>query len=197
MNECHVISNKVGFTVMKHHSMYEIGTFFSTALDLSHMGLVMNHKRLGIFERMEEVMTMCHRNHPVYDQLSSFSVALYTIGITSAGSFDCPDLMSFDDVDSQSAGRILSEHFTRISKESIPSGYHITQNTATYLLVVGDPLYPRHFAVVTNQRSERPYFSKLPLFGAGFDSLDELKREFLGIDGICDSDFRFYQSTCK
>lgn len=181
---------------MKQHSMYEIGAFFSTTLDLAHMGLVMNRKRLGIFERMEEIMSMCHRNHPVYEQITSFSVALYTLGITDGGPFDCPDLLSFDDVDQQSAAQILSEHFTKISQDDIPYDYHITKNSVTYLLVVGDPLYPRHFAVVTNQQSQRPYFSKLPFFGAGFDTLAELKKEFLGIDGIGEGDFNFYKSTC-
>ncbi|MBU1171697.1 MAG: hypothetical protein KKD44_19260 [Proteobacteria bacterium] len=182
---------------MKQHSIYEIGTFFSTTLDLVHMGLVMNRKRLGILERMEEIMSMCHRNHPVYEQFSSFSVVLYTLGITDGGPFDCPDFLSFGDVDQEGAARILYEHFTEISQDDIPLGYHITANAVTYLLVVGDPLYPRHFAVVANQQSQRPYFSKLPFFGAGFDTLAELKNEFLGIDGIGKEDFHFYKSTCN
>ncbi len=178
------------------HSMYEIGTFFATTLSLSHMGLVMNRKRLGIFERMEEIMSMCHRNHPVYEQISSFGLALYALGITSNGTFDYPDLLSFEDVDQQVAADILFEHFTEISHDDIPCDYHIIKNSDTYIHVVGDPLYPLHFAVVTNQQSQRPYFSKLPFFGAGFDSLKELRNEFLGIDGICEEDFYFFKSTC-
>jgi hypothetical protein len=179
---------------MKNHSMYEVGAFFTTTLDASHMGLVMNRKRLGVFERMEEIMAMCHREHPINEQISCFSVALYTLGLSDCGLFDCPDLMSFPDVDEQTAAQILAEHFTEISKNDIPMDYHITKNNETYLLVVGDPLYPRHFAVVTNQKSENPYFSKLPFFGAGFDSLEELAQEFIGIDGISAKDFHFYIS---
>lgn len=179
---------------MKNQSLYEIGAFFSTALDAAHAGLVMNRERLGVIERIEEIMAMCHRDHPVYEQINCFSVALYALNFSGC-SFNCPDLMTFHTVEEHLAAHILNDHFTEVPKEAIPSDYHITLSGETYLLVVGDPLYPRHFAVLTNQKSERPYFSKLPFFGAGFDSLDELEQQFIGIDGISAGDFHFYKKN--
>lgn len=179
---------------MISHSLYEIGAFFTTALDMSHMGLVMNRDRLGVIERMEEVMAMCHREHPIYEQISSFSVALYAIGFSDRV-FDSPDLLSFQDVDEQAAARIITDHFTEVAEDHIPLNYHITQSEDIYLLVVGDPLYPLHFAVLANQKSGKPYFSKLPFFGAGFDSLNELNQEFFRTDGLSASDFHFYKKN--
>lgn len=156
--------------------------------DLMVNGSDMNEEGLLICERIKEVLMMCDREDPVYEQISSFSIALYTLGY-----FDCPDLMSFQDVDGQEATAILKEHFSPVSLEDIPWDYHITQSEEKYLLVMGDPLFPLHFAVLTDFRNERPYFSKLPLFGSGFDSLSELMEEFSGYDGVNQYEVQYFQ----
>jgi hypothetical protein len=67
------------------------------------------------------------------------------------------------------------------------------ENPERYLLVAGDPAFPEHFAVLTDLSSKRPYFSKLPSFGSGFDSKEELMDEFAGIDGITPGDFHYFK----
>ncbi len=131
---------------------------------------------------------MCDREQPIYEQISSFSIALYVFGY-----FSCSDLLSADDLDFVEAGSILQEHFIEIEKEKIPSDYQITKSADKFLLVIGDPLFPSHFAVVADIKSPQPYFSKLPFFGSGFDSLKELAREFVGIDDITINDIAYYK----
>ncbi|MBS3758432.1 MAG: hypothetical protein KGY61_07190 [Desulfobacterales bacterium] len=153
-------------------------------------GSDMSDEGLQICERIKEIMMMCDREDPVYEQISSFSIALYTLGY-----FDSPDLMSFQDVDAQEAAAILKEHFMPVNVEAVPWDYHITQSDEKYLLVIGDPLFPLHFAVLTDFRNERPYFSKLPLFGSGFDSLPELMDEFSGYDGVRQYDVHYFKKN--
>lgn len=131
---------------------------------------------------------MCDREQPVYEQISGFSIALYVFGY-----FACTDLLATDDVDHVAAGSILREHFVEIKREDIPSDYNIATSLDRYLLVIGDPLFPTHFAVLADAKSPHPYFSKLPFFGSGFDSLEELKREFIGIDGLTAEDIAYYK----
>ena len=148
----------------------------------------MDHDGVLISERMAEIMSMCDRNNPIYEQVSSYSVALYTLGF-----FDSPDFMSFQDVSDDKAAEILNADFSEIDFDEISNDYHIAESKERYLLVIGDPLFPKHFAVVSDRRSSRPYFSKLPFFGAGYDSMDELIKEFSGIDGVTPDDFHFYE----
>ena len=162
----------------------------SAVRDLLANGSDMSDEGLQICERLKEIMMMCDREDPVYEQISSFSIALYTIGY-----FDCPDLMSFQDVDAQEAAGILQEDFTPVNTQDVPRDYHITQADDKYLLVIGDPLFPLHFAVLTDFRNERPYFSKLPLFGSGFDSLPELMEEFSGYDGVRQYDVHYFKKN--
>ncbi|MFO7838429.1 MAG: hypothetical protein R6X08_02870 [Desulfosalsimonadaceae bacterium] len=166
---------------MNDFSGFTVQDFLLNGSDMSDEGLL-------ICERIKEIMMMCDREDPVYEQISSFSIALYTLGY-----FDCPDLMSFQDVDGQEAAAILKENFTPVSAEDVPWDYHITQSPEKYLLVIGDPLFPLHFAVLTDIRSERPFFSKLPLFGSGFDSLAELMEEFSGYDGVSRYDVQYFK----
>lgn len=154
------------------------------------MSANMNREGLLISERIEEIMMMCDREHPVYEQISNFSIALYTLGF-----FNCADLMSFQDIDAHLAAVILSEDFLKIKQEDLPQNYNITESKEQYLLVVGDPLFPVHFAVLADTASSRPFFSKLPFFGSGFDSFQELMDEFAGIDGISNDDFHFFRKT--
>jgi len=158
--------------------------------ELMANGSDMSDEGLRICERIKEIMMMCDREDPVYEQISSFSIALYTLGY-----FDSPDLMSFQDVDAQEAAAILKEHFMPVNVEAVPWDYHITQSDEKYLLVIGDPLFPLHFAVLTDFRNERPYFSKLPLFGSGFDSLPELMDEFSGYDGVRQYDVHYFKKN--
>lgn len=139
-------------------------------------------------ERIDEIIKMCDREQPIYEQISNFSIALYVFGY-----FSCDDLLSADDVDNVEAGSILKEYFTGIEKEDIPFDYEITRSRERYLLVIGDPLFPTHFAVVTDMQSEQPYFSKLPFFGSGFDSIHELENEFLGNEGLVGDDIHYYR----
>lgn len=148
----------------------------------------MNTEGILVKERIDETIRMCAREQPVYEQVSNFSIVLYIFGY-----FSSPDLMSVDDVDNVAAGEILREQFEKIKKEDIPSDYNITASPDRYLLVIGDPLFPSHFAALTDMRSIRPYFSKLPFFGSGYDSLKELKSEFLGIDGLTSDNIHWYK----
>lgn len=140
------------------------------------------------WEKIDEITKMCDREQPIYEQISNFSIALYVFGY-----FACADLLDADDIDNVQAGTVLKEHFEKIEKKAIPTGYHITTSSDRYLLVIGDPVFPTHFAVVADMGSDRPFFSKLPMFGSGFDSLAELKTEFIGIDGIADDDIAYYR----
>lgn len=144
----------------------------------------------GLFmcERIEEVMMICARDNPVYEQISSFAIALYILG-----HFDCTDLMSVQDVEFVQAGQILQDDFIRIRAEDIAADYRITDSAEKYLLVAGDPLFPVHFAVLTDCTSPRPFFSKLPFFGSGFDSFEELVNDFTGIDGVGTDDFYYFR----
>jgi hypothetical protein len=129
-----------------------------------------------IDERIREITMMCDREHPVYEQIGSYSIALYPIGFFEGGE----DLMAIPDLDAQEAAALLAEHFEEVSFKDIPTDYHITTSTDHFLLVIGDPLFPEHFALLTDNRSRRPFFSKLRFFGSGFDSLAELMDAFPG-----------------
>jgi hypothetical protein len=148
----------------------------------------MNREGLFISERLNEVTRMCDREHPIYEQISNFSVALYVLG-----HLKCSDLLFADDVDEIEAAAILKEHFVKIDKKNIPADYNICESHEKYLLVIGDPLLPVHFAVVSYMQRERPYFSKIKFYGSGFDSLAELESEFLGKDGIGFDDVSYYR----
>ncbi len=150
----------------------------------------MDYEGVLTSERMNEIMDVCARNNPIYEQVSSYSVALYALGF-----FDCPDFMSFQDISGDEAAEILSAEFSEIEFDEIPEDYHIAESKERYLLVIGDPSFPKHFAVIADKNGSRPYFSKLPLFGAGYDSMDELINEFAGIDGVTPDDFHIYRKN--
>jgi hypothetical protein len=178
---------KQGGSPMKNNPIFDSDVGFSTFKVLASGCSPMDPENLQITERIEEIMMMCPREHPIYEDISSFSIALYALGF-----FDCSDMLSFDDVDSHGAADFLSEHFSEIKPEALPRNYRIVESDDKYLLVVGDPLFPIHFAVLVDSQSPSPFFSKLPFFGSGFDSLDELENEFVGIDGITPEDFHFF-----
>lgn len=138
--------------------------------------------------RIDELMLMCGRRHFIYDQIGNFAIALYVMGL-----LDGQDIMALDDIEAEEAGTFLSEYFTEISKKNLPSAYNIKQSKDRYLLVIGDPLFPLHFAVLTDTQSRRPYFSKLRYFGCGFDSFEELISDFLGEDGLSYRDIRYFK----
>ncbi|MBN1833862.1 MAG: hypothetical protein JW896_17300 [Deltaproteobacteria bacterium] len=148
----------------------------------------MDTEGILVKERIDEILMLCDREQPIYEQISNFSIALYVFGY-----FSCVDLLDADDVDNVEAGSILKEYFDKIEKKNIPPDYHVSTSSDRYLLVIGDPLFPTHFAVVADMQSSQPYFSKLPFFGSGFDSLAELKSEFIGIDGLTDHDITYYK----
>jgi hypothetical protein len=175
---------------MRSHPIDGIDVGFSMPDVLVSKMPAMDREGLEITERIEEILMMCAREHPVYEQITSFSIALYALGF-----FDCPDLMGVQDVDSHEAALVLNEHFKEIKAEALPSVYHIAESKEKYLLVVGDPQYPIHFAVLVDAGSSRPFFSKLPFFGSGFDSLDELINEFVGIDGMTREDLHFFKKN--
>jgi len=143
---------------------------------------------LEIRERIDEVLMMCDRDNPVYEQISSFGICLYILGY-----FDCPDLMAVNDIDAGEAGRILQNDFFPVRAADIAADYNLLESPQRYLLVVGDPLFPAHFAVPVDFQRQRPFFSKLAFFGSGFDRLSELMTEFSGIDGIGENDFQYFQ----
>ena len=148
----------------------------------------MDYEGILISERMKEIMGMCERNNPIYEQVSSYSVAFYTLGF-----FECRDFMAFQDISADQAVDILKSEFSEIKFDEIPKNYQITNSKDQYLLVIGDPIFPEHFAVIVDMNSSRPYFSKLPFFGAGCDSMDELVKEFAGYENITANDFHFFR----
>jgi hypothetical protein len=148
----------------------------------------MGSQALLVSERIREVMQMCDRENPIYEQISSFSIALYVIGYV-----DCEDLMSFQDIEQHEAATILDEDFTPAAFDDIPMDYIITESQDNYLIVIGDPIFPVHFAVITSRRGVKPYFSKMPFFGSGFDSLAELKSELDGTDGVDDGEIHCFK----
>ncbi|MDK9706966.1 MAG: hypothetical protein OEL83_07940 [Desulforhopalus sp.] len=150
----------------------------------------LDHHGILASERIDEVLMLCDRNHPLYEQVSSFSVALYVLGF-----FDCSDFMSFHDVLVFEAAEILREEYSPVDFDDIEDDYRLSKSRERYLLVVGDPLFPVHFAVLVNKGAIRPYFSKLPLFGAGYDSLEELVTEFCGKEGVKSEDFHYYRKS--
>jgi hypothetical protein len=128
---------------------------------------------LLMVERINEVEKMCDRNNPIYEQISCFSIALYVIGC-----FDSQDLISVDDLDDFDAADFLKENFEEIAKTDMARGYNMADCDERYLVVLGDPELPKHFAVVADLESKRPFFSKLKFLGAGYDNLEELLTEY-------------------
>jgi hypothetical protein len=134
-------------------------------------------------ERIKEVEMMCARDEPMYEQISNFSVALYVLGCS-----DSQDLMSIHNFDDLDAADFLRTYFKEISKIELDASYNISRNRDKYLMVLGDPSFPKHFAVIVDMESKRPFFSKLRYFGAGYDSLEDLVNEYSddGVDGYED-----------
>jgi len=79
----------------------------------------MDREWLFISERISEVSRICDREHPIYEQVSNFSIALYILGLLK-----CPDILSAEDVDEVEAGAILKEHFVPVQREDVPSNYN-------------------------------------------------------------------------
>jgi hypothetical protein len=151
---------------------------------------IMDHEGLFVSERIKEVTMMCGREQSIYDQISSFGIALYVLGF-----FDSDDILSIDDIGQDEAAMVLQEHFTEIKKEEVPLDYHITRSKEKYLMVIGDPLFPEHFAVLTDSNTQKPFFSKLRYFGCGFDSLEELMSDFIGEDSLSFSDIHYFRKN--
>ncbi len=143
----------------------------------------MKIESLQMLERMKELATICARDNPLYEQVDCFSIALYAIGC-----LDAEDLMSADDLDDFEAADFLKQRFEEITKVDISPAYKMTEDSERYLMVLGDPEFPKHFAVVADMESDKPFFSKLRYFGSGYDSLEELIKEYLdeGVTGYED-----------
>ena len=150
----------------------------------------MDHEDLFVSERIKEVTMMCGREQSIYDQISSFGIALYVLGL-----FDADDIMSINDIDSDEAAMFLQEHFSPIRKDDLPSDYQITKSREKYLVVIGDPLFPKHFAVLADTHTPKPFFSKLRYFGSGFDSLEDLMSDFKGEEGLTDNDIHYFRKN--
>jgi len=131
----------------------------------NQMPAQVDNEGLIISDRIEEGMMMCGRSHGIYEQISNFAIALYVLGF-----LDAEDIMAADDIEAEEAAALLTENFTEIKAKDLPLNYSIKQSKERYLLVIGDPLFPLHFAVLADTQSQRPYFSKLRYFGSGFDS---------------------------
>jgi hypothetical protein len=133
----------------------------------------MNANGSEISERMDEALSVCARNNPILGEISNYSLALYVLG-----SLKAPDIMSVDDIAMAMASTMLKENFRELDASEIPREYRATESEDRYLLVLGDPLFPVHFAALVDNNSQAPYFSKLPHFGSGFDSMEELQNDF-------------------
>jgi hypothetical protein len=182
--------SKKGGLHMKMNKIQEVDVGFSTPMLVASKSPAISHEGLVSKERIEEIMMMCARKNPIYEAVSCFSVALYAMGF-----LNCADFMSTEPVDAEEAGTILRDYFTPIREEALPVDYHITDSRDRYLLVIGDPVHPVHFALWVDSRDKGSFFSKLPFFGSGFDSPEELTAEFIGKDGIGPGDFHFYKKT--
>jgi hypothetical protein len=145
---------------------------------------ILDVNSLLTLERINEVEMMCARSNPIYGQISGFGIALYVLGCLNA-----KELLSVDDLDACDAAAILRENFVEVDRMDLPPGYKIATDAERYLMVLGDPVCPCHFAVVVDTESKRPFFSKLRYFGSGFDSLEEL------IDDYLDEGIRSYEDV--
>jgi hypothetical protein len=175
------LTDDEGVFISEHNRQYK-----------NERGQHMDHKDLFVSERINEVTRMCGREHAIYEKISGFGIALYVLGI-----FGDDDIMSIEDIDTNEAAVMLAENFTEIKKEAIPSDYHIENSEEKYLVVIGDPLFPKHFAVVVDSSASKPFFSKMRYFGSGFDSLYELMSSFLGEDGIGYDDIHYFRKNRK
>jgi hypothetical protein len=183
---CHVLIKQGG------HAMYmnqnrEMPVAF-IAESSNQISAQIDNEGLVVSDRIEEVMMMCGRSHGIYEQIGNFAIALYVLGF-----LDAEDIMAADDIEADEAADLLTENFTEIKEKDLPSNYSIKESKERYLLVIGDPLFPLHFAVLTDTQSQRPYFSKLRFFGSGFDSLQELMSDFLGEDGLGYQDVHYFK----
>jgi len=133
----------------------------------------MKIESLLMMERINEVEMMCARDNPIYEQISSFGISLYILGC-----LDAKDLLSVHDLNDCDAADFLKQYFIEINKMDIAPGYKTTTNNERYLMVLGDPNFPKHFAVIVDTESEKPFFSKLRYFGSGYDTLEELINEY-------------------
>lgn len=133
----------------------------------------MNTNGSSLSERMKEANSVCARLNPIYWDISNYSLALYVLG-----SLNAPDIMSAEDIDMDSASRLLREKFQKVTESEIPHEYNAVESKERYLMVLGNPQYPTHFAALVDRKSDAPYFSKLRHFGSGFDSLSDLHQAY-------------------
>jgi hypothetical protein len=146
----------------------------------------MNREGVLVSERLAETMMMCSRENPIYEQISNYGIALYVVGVLR-----CGDLLSVEDIEVTKAAQILKERFEKV--DSLPMDYDIRSSPERYLAVVGDPYFPEHFAVFTSSTAQKPFFSKLRFFGSGFDSIEEIRREFTGFSRNGFHELSFYR----
>lgn len=152
----------------------------------------MDHKDFLVSERIKEVTKMCGREHAIYERISCFGIALYVLGL-----FEEDDIMTVEDIETDEAAIILADNFTEIKKEAIPSDYHIVNSEEKYLVMIGEPLFPKHFAVLVDSNASKPFFSKMRYFGSGFDSLNDLMGSFLGEDGLSFDDIHYFRKNIE
>ena len=148
----------------------------------------LNLEGLKILERIDEVKMMCDRNNPIYEQISNYSIALYSLGF-----FDVPDLLEVDDLDEVEAAEFLKVHFEEVEEFALPLNYNICESDERYLLVIGELPFPIHFAAVVDTETNKPFFSKLKHMGSGFDSLTELFNEFQFEEKISMEDIHLFR----
>ncbi len=148
----------------------------------------MNIIKSSVSERIHEVKMMCDRCNPVYEQISNYSIALYVLGY-----FDDSYLMDIEDMDVCLASEILKENFEQVDEKNIPYDYKITESKEKYLLVIGDTVFPDHFAAVTDIQRKKPYFSKFRYMGCGYDTLEELMVEYSVEEKIGPEDISYFR----
>jgi len=149
----------------------------------------MNIDKSKMSERLHEVRMMCDRHNPVYEQISNYSLALYALGCFD----DTSDFMDIEDLDVCQASEILKENFELVDEKNIPYDYEIDESKERYLLVLGDPLFPQHFAAVTDIQKEKPFFSKYRYMGSGYDNLEELMMEYSVEEKMGSEDIHYFR----
>ena len=141
-----------------------------------------------MLEKINEINMMCARENPIYEQISNYSIALYALDFIIAY-----DLMDVADIDMTEASKILRDNFEKIDASDISRSYRAEESNERYVLVLGDPQFPYHFAVVVDMNSKRPFFSKSEHVGSGLDSLEELLRGYPWEDTLDSKEIHYFR----
>lgn len=133
----------------------------------------MNKYSGAIQDRINEAQWVCNCDTPIHSQISEYGLSLYILGL-----LDTPDIVSVDDYDMGMASEILRDRFLEVDETDIPQDYSAAESPDKYLMVMGDPSFPTHFAAVVDKSDSKPFFSKLRYQGSSYNSLEDIQQSF-------------------